>query len=35
VRIVLPEEYDNVRKRFPRLARKLNNRFASGSGSWR
>jgi hypothetical protein len=35
VRIVLPEEYDHVKKRFPRLAGKLNDRFAGGSGSWR
>ena len=34
VRIVLPEEYDHVKKRFPRLARKLTDRFAGGSGSW-
>jgi len=34
VRIVLPEEYDQVKKHFPRLAGKLNDRFAGGSGSW-
>ena len=34
VRIVLPEEYDRVKKRFPRLAGKLNDRFAGGTGSW-
>ena len=34
VRIVLPEEYDRVKKRFPKLADKLNDRFADGSGSW-
>jgi hypothetical protein len=34
VRIVLPEEYDRVKKRFPRLAGKLNDRFAGGDGSW-
>ena len=34
VRIVLPEEYDLVKKRFPRLAGKLNHRFAGGTGSW-
>ena len=34
VRIVLPEEYDRVKTRFPRLAGKLNDRFAGGSGSW-
>jgi hypothetical protein len=34
VRIVLPEEYDQVKKHFPRLAGKLNDRFAAGSGSW-
>ncbi len=34
VRIVLPEEYDRVKKRFPRLAGKLQERFAGGTGSW-
>jgi len=34
-RIVLPETYDDVKKRFPRLADRLNQRFSSGSGSWR
>jgi hypothetical protein len=34
VRIVLPEEYDNLRKRFPRLAAHLNERFSGGSGLW-
>jgi hypothetical protein len=34
VRIVLPEEYDRVKKRFPRLADKLNNRFSDGAGLW-
>jgi hypothetical protein len=33
-RIVLPEEYDRVKGRFPRLAGRLNDRFAGGSGSW-
>jgi hypothetical protein len=33
-RIVLPEEYDRVKKRFPRLAGTLHSRFAGGSGSW-
>jgi hypothetical protein len=33
-RIVLPEEYEWVKKRFPLLAGKLNDRFASGDGSW-
>ena len=34
VRIVLPEEYDRVKMRFPRLAEKLSDRFADGTGSW-
>lgn len=34
VRIVLPEEYDRVKRRFPRLAGKLNDRFSGGTGSW-
>ena len=34
VRIVVPEEYDRLRKRFPRLADKLNDRFSSGGGMW-
>jgi hypothetical protein len=33
-RIVLPEEYDRVKRRFPRLAGKLNDRFSGGTGSW-
>jgi hypothetical protein len=33
-RIVLPEEYEWVKKRFPRLAGKLNDHFADGDGSW-
>ncbi len=34
LRIVLPEEYDTVKKRFPRLADRLNDRFSGGSGMW-
>jgi hypothetical protein len=34
VRIVLPEEYDRLRKRFPGLADKLNDRFSGGTGMW-
>jgi hypothetical protein len=34
VRIVLPEEYDRVKARFPRLANRLQDRFGGGSGSW-
>jgi hypothetical protein len=34
VRIVLPEEYDILRKRFPRVAGYLNDRFSGGSGMW-
>jgi hypothetical protein len=34
VRIVLPEEYERVKKRFPRFADKLNNRFSGGTGLW-
>ncbi len=33
-RIVLPEGYEQVRKRFPALTDKLNNRFSGGAGSW-
>ncbi len=34
LRIVLPEEYDNVKARFPRLAERLNERFSGGPGMW-
>ena len=34
VRIVLPEEYERVKKHFPRLAGALTDRFAGGGGSW-
>jgi hypothetical protein len=34
VRIVIPEEYERLRKHFPRLADKLNDRFSGGAGSW-
>jgi hypothetical protein len=34
VRIVLPEEYERVKKRFPKLADRLNNRFSDGTGLW-
>ena len=34
LRIVLPEEYDTAKKRFPRLADRLNDRFSGGSGIW-
>jgi hypothetical protein len=34
VRIVIPEEYDRMRARFPRFADKLNQRFSSGKGMW-
>ncbi len=34
VRIVLPEPYIRLRKRFPGLADKLNDRFSGGVGSW-
>ena len=34
VRIVLPEEYDKVKTRFPKLATSLNDRFSSGTGMW-
>jgi hypothetical protein len=34
VRIVIPEEYERLRKHFPRLADKLNRRFSDGAGSW-
>jgi hypothetical protein len=34
VRIVLPEEYDRLTKRFPRLGDTLRDRFSDGEGSW-
>ena len=34
VRIVLPEEYERVKRHFPRLAGTLTDRFAGGGGSW-
>jgi hypothetical protein len=34
VRIVLPEEYDRVKARFPKLADRLNTRFSGGTGMW-
>jgi hypothetical protein len=34
VRIVLPEGYEQVRTRFPKLSNKLNDRFKSGGGLW-
>jgi hypothetical protein len=34
VRIVIPEEYDRMRARFPRFADKLNKQFSSGKGMW-
>jgi hypothetical protein len=34
VRIVIPEAYEQVRKRFPKLSGKLNERFSGGSGLW-
>jgi hypothetical protein len=34
VRIVLPEEYDNLKRRFPRLGDRLNDRFSGGTGLW-
>jgi hypothetical protein len=34
VRIVIPEEYDRMRARFPRFADRLNNRFSGGKGMW-
>ncbi len=34
LRIVLPEEYDRVKKRFPRLTDRLNDRFSGGTGMW-
>jgi hypothetical protein len=34
VRILLPEEYNRVRKRFPKLSTKLNDRFSGGAGIW-
>lgn len=34
VRIVLPEQYERVKTRFPALTDKLNDRFSGGAGSW-
>ena len=34
LRIVLPEEYDRVKKRFPKVANRLNDRFGGGTGTW-
>ena len=34
VRILLPEEYNQLRKRFPKLSNKLNDRFSGGAGIW-
>lgn len=34
VRWVLPEEYERVKKRFPKLARKMSSRYAGGDGAW-
>jgi hypothetical protein len=34
MRIVIPEEYDRVKNRFPKLANKLNNQFSGGTGMW-
>jgi hypothetical protein len=34
VRIVIPEAYEQVRKRFPALSGKLNERFSGGGGLW-
>ena len=33
-RIVMPEAYEQVRKRFPALSSKLNERFSGGGGLW-
>lgn len=34
IRVVLPEEYSSLKKRFPKLADRLNDRFKGGSGLW-
>ena len=34
LRIVLPEEYDRIKARFPGLATRLNDRFSGGTGMW-
>jgi hypothetical protein len=34
LRIVLPEEYDRVKARFPKVATRLNDRFGGGTGAW-
>jgi hypothetical protein len=34
LRIVLPEEYDTLKRRFPALAGRLNDRFSGGTGMW-
>jgi hypothetical protein len=35
LRIILPEEYDAIKKRFPKVTDRLNNRFSDGSGMWK
>lgn len=35
VRVILPEEYDNARKRFPGVIEKAKSKVAGGSGMWR
>ncbi len=34
VRLVLPEEWESVKKRFPKLSGQLTDRFSGGSGIW-
>jgi hypothetical protein len=34
VRIVIPEAHEQMRKRFPTLSSKLNERFSGGGGLW-
>ncbi len=35
IRVILPEEYDRVRDRFPKLVDKFRSRFSGGVGMWR
>ncbi|MCW2751986.1 MAG: hypothetical protein JWR83_3096 [Aeromicrobium sp.] len=35
VRVILPEEYDRARKRFPKVVEKLRPGFTKGVGAWR
>jgi hypothetical protein len=34
-RVILPEEYDRLRKRFPRVIERMKPGFTQGVGAWR